>query len=316
MNRARVFLIRLKSRFIFKKGHPSGLTSGSGHILYHVAVIILSAGFALSLPSTAAFMAKKFLTYWSFIGNEKIFLVSLEIAVAISLIVAVNYLRRNWKDRRLANIAKSAGLLPVAATEGLLTRSRTKKLLEKQGFARDLLLIGSTGFRTFVDPKGELNQVLKDCREAKIMLLHPYGAGADIRAKSIPDPEMTVDRFREQIHASIAFLKNLKSMQRNVRLKLYQDTPFLKLTILGEYLWLQHYQGGLKEYSCSRPTYVFEHNQNPGSLYTPLYQYFTSRWESIEIPEYDLDTDELIWRDEAGSEVKREQLPEGLQEAV
>jgi hypothetical protein len=314
MNKPKAFLVRLKSGLFFRKSRSAGIVSGSGHVLYHVAVIFLSAAFALSLPSIAGFVAKNFLTYWSFIGNEKIFLVSVEIGTAILLILTVKYFCRSWKDRRLADMARFAGLLPVPAAEGLLARKRTKKLLERQGFARDVMLIGSTGFQTFVDAKGELNQVLKDCREAKIMLLHPYGEGADARVKSIPDPEMTQDRFREQIRASIAFLKDLKSMQKNVRLKLYHDSPFLKLTILGDYLWLQHYHGGLEEQS--RPRYVFEHNQNPGSLYTPLYQYFTSRWESIGIPEYDLDTDELVWRDEAGNEVKRGQFPEGLQEAV
>jgi hypothetical protein len=117
---------------------------------------------------------------------------------------------------------------------------------------------------------------------------------------------MNLDKIREQIGASIQFLKKLKSMQKEVRLKLYEDIPFLKLTILGDYLWLQHYQGGLEEYA--RPRYVFEHNQNPGSLYNPLYQYFVSRWGSIEIPEYDLDTDQLVWRDAAGNEVRRGQL--------
>jgi hypothetical protein len=313
MHKVKAILVNLSTKLFSRTGPPARLFSGSGHMFYHVAIIVLSATFALSLPTIAGFLAKNFLTYWSFIGNEKIFLVSMEIGAAILLILVVNYLSRSWKDRRLANTAKLAGLLPVPATDEFFARKRTKKLLESQGFARDVMLIGSTGFRTFVDAKGELNQVLQDCREAKIMLLHPYGEGAGARAKSIPDPEMTVDRFREQIRASIAFLKNLKSMQKNVKLKLYEDLPFLKVAILGDYLWLQHYHSGLEEHY--RPRYVFEHNQNPGSLYTPLYQYFNTRWGSIEIPEYDLDTDELVWRDAAGNEVRREEFPETLQEA-
>lgn len=314
IDRLKASLISLKPRLFSRKANHTGLLSGSAHILYHVTVIVLSAAFALSLPVIAGFVARNFLTYWSFIGNEKIFLVSIEIGSAIFLIIVVNYLHRSWKDRRLANTARSAGLLPVPGTQGFFTRKKTKKLLERQGFARDVMLIGSTGFRTFVDKNGELNQVLKDCREAKIMLLHPYRDGADIRAKSIPDPEMTLDRFREQIRASIGFLKDLKLMQKNVRLKLYEDVPLLKLTILGDYVWLQHYHSGLEE--PSRPRYVFEHNQDPGSLYTPLYQYFTARWGSIEIAEYDLDTDELVWRDAAGSEVKRGRFPENLQNVI
>jgi len=56
------------------------------------------------------------------------------------------------------------------------------------------------------------------------------------------------------------------------------------------------------------PKYVFKHNQNPGGLYSPFYQYFLDKWENPNIPEYDLTTDELIYRDGAGNEVRREKL--------
>jgi hypothetical protein len=56
------------------------------------------------------------------------------------------------------------------------------------------------------------------------------------------------------------------------------------------------------------PEFLFHHNQNPASLYTPFYQYFLSRWNQAGIPEYDLETDELIHRDGLGSEVKRERF--------
>lgn len=35
-----------------------------------------------------------------------------------------------------------------------------------------------------------------------------------------------------------------------------------------------------------------------------------TRWDAPSIPEYDLDTDELIYRDAAASEVRREKLGE------
>jgi hypothetical protein len=54
------------------------------------------------------------------------------------------------------------------------------------------------------------------------------------------------------------------------------------------------------------PEYVFYHGQNPGSLYTYFYQYFLARWNDPNIPEYALDTDELIYRDNAGNEIRRE----------
>jgi hypothetical protein len=107
---------------------------------------------------------------------------------------------------------------------------------------------------------------------------------------------------------SIDFLKTLKAVQKNVRLKLYKDPPFLKMTILGDYIWLQHYQPGLDVQKT--PKHVFKHDPNIGSLYFPFYQYFMGRWNSPEIPEYDLETDQLIYRDGTGNEVKTEKFYE------
>jgi len=285
---------------------------GSMHIFYHVAVMALSAAFALSLPLTANFFAKEFLVYWSFIGSEKTFLISVEMALAISLVLFFNYISRSWKDRKLSNMARDAGLVSLTPTKGLLARRRMRKLKEKEGFARDVMVIGSTGLRTFVDPKGDLHPVIKNCREAKIMLLHPYSEGASARAKSILDPGVTPEIFAEQIRRSIDFLKELKAVQKKVRLKLYQDIPLLKLVILGDYIWIRHYHAGLDVQIM--PEYVFKHDQNSGSLYIPFYQYFLTRWNHPDIPEYDLDTDELVYRDLAGNVIRRERLDQKKKE--
>ena len=179
---------------------------------------------------------------------------------------------------------------------------------EKQGLTRDIMVIGSTGFRTFVDPQGELHQVIQNCREARIMLLNPDSEGAISRAKSILDPEITPATMGTQIRRSIDFLKELKAVQKSVRLKLYDETPLLKLTILGDYIWLQHYHPGVDVKLM--PEFVFKHDQNTGSLYLPLYQYFLVRWNNPDIPEYDLDTDELVYRDPSGNELRRRKSDE------
>jgi hypothetical protein len=53
------------------------------------------------------------------------------------------------------------------------------------------------------------------------------------------------------------------------------------------------------------PEYVFQHNLMDRGLYTLFYQYFVRRWGTPSIPEYDLDTDELVYRDPIGNETKR-----------
>lgn len=276
------------------------------HLLYHIVVILLGAAIALSLPWTATFLAGKFLAFWAYVENEKLFLVAIEITAAVLLVLLFNYAADSWRERSLSRMAKSAGLALVARSQGFFARKKLKELKERNGFGRDIMLIGSTGYRTFVEPEGDLHRVLQRCRGAKIMLLDPLKEGAISRAKSIPDPDISPESLREQIIRSIDFLKELKGAQKNIRLKLYQDMPLLKLAILGDVLCLRHYHTGL--HVDDLPEYVFKHDHDPGGLYSPFYQYFFSRWNDPDIPEYDLDTDELIYRDRSGSEIRREKF--------
>ncbi len=280
---------------LIRKRFSGDFMKGSTHILYHIAMVGLSAALALSLPVAVTFVAKEFLLYWSRIGNDKVFFLSVEITLTVGFIFLTAAIRKSWKDRKLSNMARAAGMVFVTPAKGLFTKRKIRKLKESQGFSREVMVISSTGFRTFVDPKAELHQVIQNCREAKILLLDPNSEGAAARAKGIPDPTVTPQSFREQIRKTIEFLKHLKATQKNIRLKLYPDPPFLKMAILGDYIWLQHYQPGLDVQRM--PRYVFKHDPNIGSLYFPFYQYFLRRWNNPDLPEYDLEKDELVYRD-------------------
>jgi hypothetical protein len=290
---------------LMKRRFGENLIKGLSPVVFHIVVVALSAAIALSFPAIINFIAQNVLVYWSVIGNEKIFLISVEIVFAVTLILFSYYVSSSWKDRKLSAMARISGLILAQPTaRGYLARRRIRRLKERQGFARDIMVISSTGYRTFADPKGDLAPVMHHCRAAKIMLLNPRSEGAKARAGSILDPGITPESFGEQIIKTIAVLKTLKAAQKEIKLKLYEDTPLLKLAILGDYLWIQHYHGGLDVQKM--PKYVFRHDQNPGSLYVLFYQYFLARWNNREIPEYDFDTDELIYRDQGGNEVRRE----------
>ena len=282
------------------------LLKNISHILYHIVVVVLSAAVALSLPFTARFVAGKFLNYWAMIENEKIFLVSIEVGTAVLLIVLFNFIVKNTKSRKLSRLAEEAGLYALGRAGRFIEHARTRKLKEKHGVAKNVMLIGSTGFSTFVDPAGDLHQVIQKCRGAKIMLLDPSGEGAISRAKSIQSPDITLESFREQIAKSIKFLKGLKEVRKDIRLKLYQDVPLFKLAILGDYAFLRHYHHGVDVQQL--PEYIFRQQRNPGCLYNPFYQYFLDRWHDPALPEYELETDELIYRDKSGNELRREKF--------
>jgi hypothetical protein len=274
----------------------------ASEIGYHIVVLCLSAGIAMSLP----IVATSFLDYWTKVEKEKVSLVPLEIGVAVLLIIVMTYIRRSWKDRKLAKMAIDAGFVSFFPHRARRAEDGIRKLRETQGRGRTVMIIGSSGYDTLRDQVGDLSTVLDKCMGANIMLVNPLSQGASARIRAIADPMMSIEKYREGVRQSIELLKRLQAVGKSVKLKLYSDPPLLKLVILGDYLWLQHYHTDLDIQEM--PEYVLRHNANDHGLYTLCYQYFVQRWERTEIPEYDLDTDELVYRDRNGREVRRERF--------
>jgi hypothetical protein len=274
-------------------------TAGS---LYHIVVVVLSAGIALLLPAGAT----QFLSFWSRVEHDTLSLIAVETTVAILLIVCLNYFHRSLRDRALASVATGAGLVSFFPRRTRGAQRHINQLKEEQGTGRTISVIGSSGHSTFVDQVGGLSSVLDKCLGARIMLVNPYSQEASARIQAISHPEFTLDTFREEIRQSIRLLKRLKAMGKAVKLKLYSDSPLIKLVILGDYLWLQHYHADLDVQTM--PEYVLRHNRKDHGLYTLYAHYFVQRWESAEIPEYDLDTDELVYRSKTGNEIRRQRF--------
>ncbi|MEO5955103.1 MAG: hypothetical protein ABIR36_05340 [Nitrospiraceae bacterium] len=270
--------------------------------LYHIVIVALSAGIALLLPAGA----RHFLAFWTRVEQDKLSLIAVEIGVAVTLIVCLNYIHRSMRDRVLANVATGAGLVSFFPRRTRGAQRHIAKLREEQGTGRTISVIGSTGHSTFVDQVGGLSSVLDKCLGARIMLVNPYSQEASARIQAINHPEFTLEKFRAEVRQSILLLKRLKAMGKAVKLKLYSDSPLMKLVILGDYLWLQHYHADLDVKTM--PEYVLRHNSKDHGLYTLYAHYFVQRWANVAIPEYDLETDELIYRNKTGSEIRRERF--------
>lgn len=268
--------------------------------LYHIVIVALSGAIALLLPAGA----KQFLTVWAKIEHDKFSLIAIEISVAVLLIGGISYVTRSLRDRRLAAAATGAGLVSFFPRRARGAERRIRQLREAQSSGRTIKIIGSSGYSTLVDQVGDLASVLDKCLGAHILLVNPHSLETSQRIQAIGHPNLTLDGFREEVRQSITLLKRLKAMGKAVKLKLYTDAPLVKMVILGDYLWLQHYHADLDVETM--PEYVLRHNPQSLGLYTLYAHYFQQRWESAEIPEYDLDTDELVYRNRAGSEMRRE----------
>src|SRR5260370_32392541 len=75
------------------------------------------------------------------------------------------------------------------------------------------------------------------------MLVNPVGQGLRQRAESLPS-EITVLTLHTEIEATIGALSALRKYGKKVKLKFYDEEPFWKLVVLGDYIWGQHCHSG------------------------------------------------------------------------
>jgi hypothetical protein len=154
------------------------------------------------------------------VEHEQVLLMSVELAVAMFMILFVNFIRRSIKDRRLAKTAAEAGLVSCFHTQGNGVRHQIAANKTHQGLGRPLRVIGFTGFSTFADPKSDLYPIVQNCLEGKILLANPFSDVVRRRIEQQPDPAAAWSRVHHEVVASIRLLKSLKAAGKPVKLKL------------------------------------------------------------------------------------------------
>lgn len=268
--------------------------------LSHLVIVGISAGIALLLPAGA----RQFLSVWSLVEHDKVSRVVVDMLLVILLMVCFNSVYRHVRDRSLAMAASGAGLVSFFPRPGPEAQRRITRVKEELGAGRTVMVIGSSGCGSLMDQVGDLSSVLDRCLEAKIFLLNPFSQDAQARMGALGRPAGALPAFREEVRQSIALLKRLKAMGKVVKLKLYSDPPLVKMVILGDYIWLQHTHADLD--GQHMPEYLLQRNGRTHGFYSFYAHYFMERWEKCDCPEYDLDTDELVYRGRAGREIRRE----------
>jgi hypothetical protein len=138
-----------------------------------------------------------------------------------------------------------------------------------------------------------------------LMLLNPASESAQRRVDSLPDG-ITLRSFAMEIDASIAYLANLRALGRKVTVKFYEREPFWKVAVLGDHVWVQYCHGGFEV--KHEPEYVFALNRaSPRrGFFVPFYMHFLDQWNDASHPEFDFDTNELVYPDAGGGEARRQ----------
>ncbi|MBI3525219.1 MAG: hypothetical protein HY066_12005 [Betaproteobacteria bacterium] len=272
-------------------------------IFSNALITLLAVAIAFSLPTIAKYILYD---WWPQVEKNANLLLATEIVLTSVLVLLLNAAKMFWNDRQKVKLVNLSALAYARKShdDGRIPRWRERALVRRLPAARDAFVMTPTGYDTFVDSNSILRPLLEESYEIRVMLVNPNSAGMQKRVASLPE-DITLLSFKKEIEASIGYLQNLRKRGKIVTLKFFEHDPFWKLIVLGEHVWVQHCHSGIE--IKHQPEYVFSlQHENPRiGLFVPFYLYFLNKWNEMTHPEYDFETNELIYRDSLGIETSR-----------
>ena len=291
---------------VMHRGTPTyNLWTGLRQILTHGVITMLAVAIAFSLPGIANYILNE---WWPEVQNNANLLLATEVALASVLALLFNLAKIAWDHRQRVLTARLASLVHARNSgSSWWSRRRERALIGQLPAPRDAFALTLAGYDTFVADDSLLRGVIGKAYEIRVMLVNPVGKALRERADTLP-PEITVLTLHTEIEATIGYLSGLRKFGKKVNLKFYDEEPFWKLIVLGDYVWVQHCHSGFAV--TEQPEFVFalQHREPRHGLFVPFYMVFLNQWNDARHPEYDFDTNELVYRDASGKETGREVL--------
>ena len=293
--------------------HFNGLTQGIHHAFSHVVITLLAVGIAFSLPSVASYIL---FYWWPMVKSDSQLLLITEISFAVVLVLLLNILKVAWNGRRGMHMNKIASLVYAREERGWMSRWKERDMRKKIANVRDVYIMSITGYDTFISGNRDLQKTLDMAYEIRVLLANPYGKGVTSRALSTDDPEAMLQAYRQEVETSISYLRKLAEAGKKIKLKFYEEPPFWKLVVTGEYVWVQYCHTGHEV--KSQPEYVFglQHDNPQRGFFEPFYKHFLDQWKDQGHPEFNFETSELIYRNEDGNEIQRTAFPPRAEHVV
>src|SRR5437667_10284107 len=291
---------------VMHRGTPTyNLWTGLRQILTHGVITMLAVAIAFSLPGIANYFLNE---WWPEVQNNANLLLATEVALASVLALLFNLAKIAWGQRQRVLTARLASLIYArSAGAGWRWRRRERALIRQLPAPRDAFVLTLTGYDTFVADDSLLRGVIEKAYEIRVMLVNPVGKALQERADSLPR-EITVLTLHTEIEATIGYLSGLRKFGKKVKLKFYDEEPFWKLIVLGDYVWVQHCHSGFAVKQQPEFVFALQHREPRHGLFVPFYMVFLNQWNDARHPEYDFDTNELVYRDASGKETGRAAL--------
>jgi len=285
------------------RGTPAhNLWTGLRQILSHGAITVLAVAIAFSLPGVANYILNE---WWPEVQSNANLLLATEVSLASVLALLFNLAKIAWDHRQRVLTARLASLVYARNSgAGWWSRRRERALVKDLPASRDAFVLTLTGYDTFVADDSLLRGVIEKAYEIRVMLVNPAGGALRERADSLP-PEITVLTLHTEIEATIGYLSGLRKFGKKVKLKFYDEEPFWKLIVLGDYVWVQHCHSGFAVREQPEFVFALQHREPRHGLFVPFYMVFLNQWNDARHPEYDFETNELVYRDVSGKETGR-----------
>ncbi len=281
--------------------HFHSFAEGIHHAFAHVVITLLAVGIAFSLPVVAKYIL---FYWWPKVEESTQLLMITEIGFATVLVLLFNISKIAWDGRRSMHMNKIASLVYAREGRGWASRRKERDMRKKIASARDVYIMSITG-DTFSSENSELQKTLELAYEIRVMLANPYGKGVASRVQSLDDPEAMLQAYRQETEMSIAYLRKLAVVGKKVKLRFYEEPPFWKLVVTGEYVWVQYCHDGHEV--KTQPEYVFglQHGNPQRGFFAPFYKYFLNQWNDPLHSEFNFETNELVYRNGDGNENRR-----------
>ena len=291
--------------------HFHNFTQGIRHAFAHMVITLLAVGIAFSLPVVAKYVL---FNWWPKVEDDSQLLMITEISFATVLVLLFNISKIAWDGRRSIHLNKIASLVYAREGRGWISRWQARDMRKKIASVRDMYIMSITGYDTFSSENHDLQNTLELAYEIRVMLANPYGEGVASRAQSLDDPDVMLQAHRQETDVSIAYLRKLAAAGKKVKLKFYEQPPFWKLVVTGEYVWVQYCHDG-REVKV-QPEYVFglQHDHPQRGFFAPFFKHFLDQWNDPRHPEFNFETSELIYRNEDSNEIRRSVFPLQAQE--
>lgn len=285
--------------------HFHSFSQGIHHALTHVVITLLAVGIAFSLPVVAKYVLYY---WWPKVEEDSQLLLITEISFATVLVLLFNISKIAWDGRRSMQMNRIASLVYAREGNGWVSRWKDRDMRKKIASVRDVYIMSITG-DTFSSKNSDLQKTMELAYEIRVMLANPYGKGMASRAQALDEPEAMLQTWRQETEASIAYLRKLAAAGKKVKLKFYEEPPFWKLVVTGEYVWVQYCNEGHEV--KTQPEYVFglQHGNPQRGLFAPFYKYFLNQWQDSHHPEFNFENNELIYRNGGGNEIRRTAFP-------